>query len=282
MEKEVENNVTLPKKRILESSINVSSIHSIYTHTHQKGFAFCGESHPYYEINIITEGTLGLTIDDKLYELSKGHGVIIPAGAFHKNWTIGQSDVKFFVISFDAVTKGFSLTDDIVYTISESDHFYIDKIIAEGIDWAHDKTKPERFAQQMIKNSLECLILSMLRQSVEGSAYTSVSSNVFYKAIHYMNKNIEKNITMEELAKYSSTSVANLKKVFKKYTGNGTIHHFNILKLEHSKELLKTEVSVSEVSFMLSFSSQNHFAQSFKKAFGITPTEYKKQLNKQN
>ena len=280
MDKEMENPIILPKKKILESSINVSSIHSIYTHTHEKGFVFSGESHPYYEINIITEGTLGLTIDDKLYELSEGHGVIIPAGAFHKNWTIGQSNVKFFVVSFEAVTKGISLSDNIVYTITESDFFYINKIVSEGIDWAHDKSNPARYAQQLIKNSIECLVLSMLRQSADNTAYSSVSSDVFYKAIHYMNKNIKENIAMEEIAEYANTSVANLKKIFKKYTGNGTIHHFNMLKLEHSKELLKTEMPVSEIAFTLCFSSQNHFAQSFKKAFGITPTQYKKEMRK--
>ena len=280
MNKEVENQIILPKKRILESSINVSSIHSIYLHTHQKGFVFSGESHPYYEINIITEGTLGLTVDDKLYELSKGHGVIIPSGAFHKNWTIGQCDVKFFVVSFEADTKGVSLSDNIVYTISENDFFYINKIVSEGLEWAHDISAPGRFAQQMIKNSIESLVLSMLRQSAENTEYTSVSSDIFHKAIHYMNKNIKKNINMDEIAEYSKTSAANLKKIFKKYTGNGAIHHFNMLKLEYSKELLKCQTPVAEVAYMLSFSSQNHYAQSFKKAFGITPTEYKKELRK--
>ena len=276
MENEVKSPIILPKKKILESSINVSSIHSIYSHTHEKGFIFSGESHPYYEINIITEGTLGLTIDDKLYELNEGCGVIIPAGAFHKNWTIGQSDVKFFVVSFEAVTNGISLSDNIVYTISENDFFYINKIISEGLDLTHEKSTPAPYAQQMIKNCIECLVLSMLRQCVETTAYTSVSSDIFYKAIHYMNKNIHKNITMDEIAEVANTSIANLKKVFKKYTGNGTIHHFNMLKLEYAKELLKMETPVGEIAFMLSFSSQNHFAQSFKKAFGVTPTEYKK------
>lgn len=278
MKKDIENSIVLPSKKVLESPINVSAIHSIYTHTHEKGFVFSGESHPFYEINIITEGTLGLTIDDKLYELNKGQGVIIPAGAFHKNWVIGQCAAKFFVVSFELVTKGVSLTDDIVYTISDSDTFFIDKIISEGINWFEGKSKPMRFAPQIIKNSIECLLLSMLRQRAENPEYVSNSSSIFYRAIHFMNLNINNTITIEDLAHYSNTSVANLKKIFKKYTGNGAIHHFNMLKLEHSKEFLKNDVPISEIAYTLSYSSQNHFAQSFKRAFGITPTQYKKQI----
>jgi len=277
MSTEPENQIILPKKKILESSINVSSIHSIYTHVHKKGFIFSGESHPYYEINVITEGTLGLTIDDRLYELNKGQGVIIPAGAFHKNWTIGQCDVKFFVVSFEAVTKGIPLFENIVYTVSESDMFFINKIVSEGIDWAHDKSTPARYAQQMVKNCIECLVLSMLRQSAESPEYTSTSSGVFYEAIHFMNMNIKRNITMEEVAEYANTSVANLKKIFKKYTGEGAMHHFNLLKLEHSKELLLLGMPICEIASQLSYSSQNHYAQIFKKAFGVTPTQYRKQ-----
>lgn len=278
MSNELETRVTLPRKKILENEISISSVHSIYDHTHESGFVFSGESHPYYEINIVTEGTLGLTIDDKLYEIEQGHGVIIPAGAFHKNWTVGQSKVKFFVVSFECATKNVSLTDKTVYTISESDLFYIHKIIDEGLEWMHGHAKPARFAQQMVKNSVECLVLSMLRQSAEKQEHTSASSQIFYNAIHYMNTNIEKNITMGEIAEFASTSVANLKKIFNKYTGNGAIHHFNMLKLEHSKELLRADTPISEVAYTLSYSSQNHFAQNFKKAFGMTPTEFKKNI----
>ena len=279
MKNEVESSVILPQKKVLEEYINISSIHSIYTHTHEKGFVFSGESHPYYEINIITEGTLGLTIDDKLYELNKGQGVIIPAGAFHKNWVIGQCAAKFFVVSFEVATKNVSLSNDIVYTISESDNFLIDKIVAEGIDWVQGRGNPMLYGSQVIRNCIECLVISMLRQRVESPEYVSTSSEVFYKAIHYMNLNIKDTLTVEQIARNANTSIANLKKVFKKYTGSGAIHHFNMLKLEFSKELLKKETPISEIAFMLSFSSQNHFAQSFKKAFGETPTEYKKRLS---
>ncbi len=262
--------------KVLDCPINISSIYSIYEHKYGPGHVFVGEYHPFYEINIILEGTLGLTVDDKLYELNRGHGVIIPAGAFHKNWVIGQSPVKFFVVSFDIATNGVILPDDAVYTITDNDLFFIEKVISEGMDWIQGKSNPLPYAPQIIKNCVECIVLTLLRQRTESSEYSSGSGEIFHKCMHYMNSNIKKNITVEELARFSNTSVANLKKIFKKYTGTGAIHHFNLLKLEYSKELLKADLPISEIAHTLSYSSQNHYAQSFKKAFGITPSQFKK------
>ena len=266
-------------KKVLESVVEVSSVHTIYDLNLQKDYVFVGESHPFYEINIILEGTLGLTIGDKLYELKKGQACIIPAGEFHKDWVVGNKPVRLFVVTFDMHSATASFKTGAVYNILQEDMFYVETILAEGFNWIRDKVKnPEVGVGQIIKNSIESLIISMLRQSPESSVFVSSSGEIFYKAIHFMNMNIKKNVTMEELAEFANTSVANLKKVFKKYTGSGAIHHFNMLKLEYSKELLRLDTPISEISFMLSYSSQNHFAQSFKKTFGVTPTEFKKEM----
>ena len=48
-------------------------------------------------------------------------------------------------------------------------------------------------------------------------------------------------------------------------------------KLEEGKELLQyTNKSISTISTFLCFSSQSHFQTAFKKQFGITPAEYRR------
>ena len=269
------------QKKLVDNVVNVTSVYTIYDLDEDSDYYFAGESHPFYEINVVLEGTLGLTINDELYELKKGHGIIIPPEAFHKNWVIGQENVRLFVVSFDLQSDVKTFEAGMVYNVPGEDLFYVETILKEGYDWIRDEDKKNVLGtQQIIKNSVEGLIISMLRQRSESSMFVSSSGEIFYKAIHFMNKNIKKNITMEDLAKTSGTSVANIKKVFKKYTGSGAIHHFNMMKLDYSKELLRQETPISEISYILSYSSQNHFAQSFKKAFGVTPSEFKKNLQK--
>lgn len=268
-------------KKILDPVISVSSIYTLYDLSLQKDYIFYGETHPFYEINIVLEGSVGTTADDKLFELKKGQAFIIKPDCFHKNWVVGQEKARLLVMSFDMQTFSAKIPDNAVYNISQTDFIYIERILSEGLPWVGSDTETAPFGTgQMLKNLIECLVLSLLRQRREASVFSSTTGDIFYRALHFMNSNIRLNITIDEIAKYSNTSVANLKKVFKKYTGNGAIHHFNSLKLEYSKELLKSDIPICEVSEILSYSSQNHYTQSFKKAFGITPSKYKASASK--
>ena len=59
---------------------------------------------------------------------------------------------------------------------------------------------------------------------------------------------------------------------------NITIEHFIILqRIERAKELLKyDEMTLSEISYKLGYSSVAHLSSQFKQVTGMTPTEFKK------
>ena len=51
--------------------------------------------------------------------------------------------------------------------------------------------------------------------------------------------------------------------------------------IRRAKELLTyNDKTLAEISFILGFSSQSHFQNTFKKAFGITPMQYRKDSQK--
>jgi AraC-like DNA-binding protein len=60
-------------------------------------------------------------------------------------------------------------------------------------------------------------------------------------------------------------SVSNLKKTFKKYSDEGVISYFNKMKIRKSIDLLKQDLSIGEISEMLSFSSRIILARYSKK-----------------
>jgi len=81
------------------------------------------------------------------------------------------------------------------------------------------------------------------------------------------------------LAEEFGISKFNLIKRFKSST-NVTPHQFIIKKkLERSKNLLKEgSLSLTDVTYMLNFSDQSHFSNSFKKMYGMTPREFRKTI----
>ena len=99
------------------------------------------------------------------------------------------------------------------------------------------------------------------------------------KVVYYIDKNMSENIKIENLAEEFGISKFNFNKRFKSST-NVTLHQFIIKKkLDRSKNLLKeNSLSLSDITYMLNFSDQSHFSNSFKKMYGMTPREFRKTI----
>ena len=103
------------------------------------------------------------------------------------------------------------------------------------------------------------------------------------KAKEYMHKHIYSPFQVKDLAAELFLSPSYLHACFKKETGIPIMTYFNNLRLQEAKNLLALgELSPTEVVEMLCFYDYNYFSRQFKKAFGITPTQYKKLYMSQN
>ena len=105
------------------------------------------------------------------------------------------------------------------------------------------------------------------------------TSKELEKALYYIDKNMSENYKIENLAEEFGVSKFNFIKRFKSST-NVTPHQFIIKKkLERSKNLLKEDsLSLTDITYMLNFSDQSHFSNSFKKMYGMTPREFRKTI----
>ena len=104
--------------------------------------------------------------------------------------------------------------------------------------------------------------------------------NVIVEMVHYADELPKTNISdyLSEKLNYDYTYLANL---FSETTGT-TIEHFIIAhKIERVKELLLyDEINLTEISYMLNYSSVAHLSNQFKKVTGLTPTFFKQLKDK--
>lgn len=107
-----------------------------------------------------------------------------------------------------------------------------------------------------------------------------ISAEVF-KAMQFIQNNINKTILVEEVASIAGYSYSYFKNIFKSEVGV-TISTFIIqTRLDIAKELLAySDYSLSYISNYLCFSSQSYFQNQFKKYVGITPLKYRKEYSK--
>jgi AraC-like DNA-binding protein len=96
------------------------------------------------------------------------------------------------------------------------------------------------------------------------------------EAMHYIRENYQKRLKVEEVAEAVGLSKEYLSSKFKQVAGIALPDYINQQKIGEAKQLLHfTDMSLSEISQYLSFSSQSYFQTVFKNLTGDTPMEYR-------
>lgn len=90
------------------------------------------------------------------------------------------------------------------------------------------------------------------------------------------------NLTIDVLGARMGLSANYLSRIYKTITGDSLHSSLTGIRMERAKELLRTtEHSVGRVSEMVGIENSNYFYTLFKRAFGLTPTEYRNGLSGQ-
>lgn len=96
------------------------------------------------------------------------------------------------------------------------------------------------------------------------------------KAKDYIQKNYQKDLSLDEVSRQLDLSSYYFSKLFKEETGSNFVEYITNLRMEKAKELLmKDEMSMKEICSAVGYSDPNYFSRIFKKNTGATPTEYR-------
>lgn len=98
-------------------------------------------------------------------------------------------------------------------------------------------------------------------------------------ARRYMREHLSENINMEDVAREIGLGYSKFRKIFRGYTGFPPTQYFLNLKIEKAKDYLSsTSYSCKEIAFRLGFDSGSYFNKMFRQHTGITPLEFRTQL----
>jgi len=119
------------------------------------------------------------------------------------------------------------------------------------------------------------IIRSILGENLDMRAVSNEYSVA--RAQHYIEQHLSEDITVEQLAELGHCSVSSFHRIFKREMNLTPIEYLIEVRVEKSKTLLRRkDVPVTEVAMRCGFGSSAHFATSFKRLEGITPSEYRK------
>jgi len=253
----------------------------------ENDYYFNGEMHDFWELVYVTEGSLLVSEDSRVYELTEGDIIFHKPMEFHKIWVEKGQNARAIIMSFEAADESFTELGNGVYKLDAERRNNFEEtfhLLDENFNvnfYVRRKEAPDVVAEKLTFMHFEMFLLGLLSsQSTKRGRQYNVSAMNYKMIIDTMTENVTRNLSIEELAALCNLSVSNLKKIFAKYAGGGVMKHFNRLKIKRAMRLLRIGFSVSEISYQLGFSSQNYFAVVFKRETGMLPSEFRQAENK--
>jgi AraC-like DNA-binding protein len=98
------------------------------------------------------------------------------------------------------------------------------------------------------------------------------------KARQYILANLDQPLPLGDVARHAGLSASHFCRMFKDFTGLTLTDYINRSRVEWAKrELLKPEVRISEIAFLVGYQSLSQFNRSFSRIVGASPTEYRRE-----
>lgn len=239
--------------------------------------------HTRFEMLIIEQGSVDLSLNGKQFTAEEGDIVLINPETMHEGHTTNQS-VKYRVIMFELdsftydkaaknILESFQLGNStFIHKIHDCEVVQISNQIFDAV-----QNKSQGFELKLI--GLVYYMLSIfVNKYIDSSQSNPSCPKEFAEIIDYISQNFCKDITTSSISSMFGYNESYFCRRFKEITGLKPLNYIKILRLEKSKDLLKEhDSSIVSIAAECGFSDANYFARCFKSHYQLTPKEYRAQ-----
>ncbi len=234
-----------------------------------ENFSFPSHLHQSFEFITVLSGEMNITVDRKLYVLTKGESLLIFPHQIH-SLSSKKSKHMLCIFSSEIVMAYFS---KMTKKTPESNKFTPNKYIIDSInELSKDSTKIKK----------KGILYSLCAEFDENAKYIEKNNeykNLLYKIFEFVESNFDQNCSLKFLSKKTGFSYPYLSRYFKNNVGISFNSYVNQYRINNACYILNnSNCSILQCALDSGYTSLRSFNRNFKSIIGITPNEYRKSM----
>lgn len=240
-----------------------------------------------FEMIYVVGGENRIEIDDQVYYGSVGDLFLIPPFTKHSIESNLENPHENYWIHFDL--NPFYMVDNFLFAIAGGPHEFCINVgkkhqLITLFERIIEETTFMKPGYKLISlNLFMNFITQIFRANIEKMnsdnhlKYASKrEKEIMEKASNYINSNLDKFITVRDIANELNISESFIYKIFSKCINLSPMNYMQLLRAKKAKLLIETtDNSMNEISDLLGFSSVYYFSNFFKKIYGQSPIHYR-------
>jgi two-component system response regulator YesN len=144
-----------------------------------------------------------------------------------------------------------------------------------GVDYEYFRHPDRLTGKEQIAAWLQRLVATMFRYA---SAQRSSSSNELVRTmIDYVHENLHQDVSLYAASEKLYANSSYLSRLFKQEIGKSFSTYVTEVKMERARELLANGAKVYDAAKLLGYGDVSYFTKIFRKFWGVTPGEIKRQ-----
>ena len=234
-------------------------------------------THNHMELFFIVGGKGQFLINDQLYPVDVNNLVIINPNILHTEVSLNAQPLEYIVLGFEGIALANEDSSNGQFNIL--DHYESVEISGCLRNILREMEQKNPGYEDVCQAYMEILIIRLMRTTalaVPTEPQTFSSNRQCAAVRRYIDLHFKEALTLEQLAEEGHMNKYYLSHAFKREYGVSPINYMISRRIEESKYLLaETDLSMSQISQLLGFSSLSYFSQVFRRTLGSSPMEYR-------
>ena len=235
-------------------------------------------AHNYTELFYIIGGDGQFLIDDEKFPVRAHQLVIVNPNIMHTELSYEARPLEYIVLGIEGLEISIPGTNEgryCIYTFSGSN-----KVLNCMQSILREMQEREQEHQMVCQAYMDILVVQLMRNtntSMTQVADSSPTNRQCAMVRRYIDNHYKEQLTLDLLATEAKVNKYYLVHAYKQAYGISPINYMISRRIQEGKRLLaETDLSLSQISGILGFSSASYFSQSFRKAEAISPADYRK------